>query len=217
MAGSLALGIMAPGGAARGWAVEAPVFASSIRELTARQQRAMTPTVWRKSCPVPLTDIRRVTITHWNYKMVATTGSIDVHVDVAESVVAVFVRLFEEKFPINKMVPIEAYGGDDDQSIDDDNTSGLNCRNVPGSKRISQHAYGRAIDVNPYRNPYVVRGKPKFRPNIKKYMNRDPAGEIVGMIYPDGPVVAAFADNGWTWGGVWPEPVDYQHFSITGT
>ena len=37
-----------------------------------------------------------------------------------------------------------------------------------------------------------------------------------GLIHRRGPVVRAFADAGWEWGGDWSWPKDYQHFSVTG-
>jgi hypothetical protein len=34
------------------------------------------------------------------------------------------------------------------------NTSGFNCRKVSGASHWSEHAFGRAIDLNPLRNPW---------------------------------------------------------------
>ena len=65
-------------------------------------------------------------------------------------------RLYADGFPIRRMVPIDAYGGSDFRSIEADNTSAFNCRFVDGTTRYSEHAYGRAIDVNPIENPYVT-------------------------------------------------------------
>ena len=70
---------------------------------------------------------------------------------------AVLRRLYADGFPIRRMVPVDAYGGSDFRSIEADNTSAFNCRFVDGTTRYSEHAYGRAIDVNPIENPYVTR------------------------------------------------------------
>jgi D-alanyl-D-alanine carboxypeptidase len=176
----------------------------------------MTPSVWRSGCPVDLDDLRRVTVQHWTYTGKIKTGQIDVHQDVADALIEVFRDLYDAKFPIKKMVPIEAYGGSDDRSIDDDNTSAFNCRPITGGKKFSQHSYGTAIDLNPYRNPYVNNGKARARPGIATYVTRDPAVAKVGVIYPNGPVVPAFEKRGFKWGGYWDNPKDYQHFSTTG-
>ena len=188
----------------------------SARPLSVAEQRRMTPSVWRPGCPVDLSDIRRVTVEHWTYTGKSTSGRIDVHHDVADAVVAVFRELYEAKFPINKMVPIEAYRGSDDRSIDDDNTSAFNCRPITGGKKFSQHSYGTAIDLNPYRNPYVNNGKVRARPGIGIYVSRDPTVAKTGVIYAGGPVVSAFVKHGFKWGGYWDNPKDYQHFSTSG-
>jgi D-alanyl-D-alanine carboxypeptidase len=37
-----------------------------------------------------------------------------------------------------------------------------------------------------------------------------------GMAVPGGTLVRAFDAIRWGWGGRWPLPTDYQHFSING-
>jgi D-alanyl-D-alanine carboxypeptidase len=186
------------------------------RPLSATEVQRLSAKVWHQGCPVALSDIRRVTVKHWTYKGTEKTGQLDVRFDVADDVIAIFRDLYAQQFPINKMIPIEAYGGSDDKSIDDDNTSALNCRAVTGGKHFSQHSYGTAIDLNPYRNPYLIHGKTQPRPGVEKYLNRDPAAALTGVIYAKSAVVKTFADHGWKWGGSWRDPVDYQHFSLTG-
>jgi hypothetical protein len=187
-------------------------FTWLIRDLTAREQKAMIPAVWRKGCPVPLSDLRSVRLSHWGYDGQRKEGTLVVHATVADDVVAVFAKLYEAKFPIKAMVPIERYNGSDERSIDDDNTSAFNCRNAVGSKRFSLHAYGKAIDLNPFRNPYILDGVVKKRSGYRKYMNRNPDAQLPGVIYDNGVVVEAFAAVGWEWGGRWKNPIDYQHF-----
>ena len=85
------------------------------------------------------------------------------HEDVANGIVAVFRRLYAARFPIRRMELVDRYGGDDFRSIEADNTSAFNCRPVEGTSRWSEHAYGRAIDVNPIENPYVSGGRTSHR------------------------------------------------------
>ncbi|BBY65841.1 hypothetical protein MHEL_40840 [Mycolicibacterium helvum] len=33
-----------------------------------------------------------------------------------------------------------------------------------------------------------------------------------GILHAADPAVRAFTDRGWTWGGHWLNPIDYQHF-----
>src|SRR5262249_14263652 len=101
-------------------------------------------------------------------------------------------------------------------SIEADNTSAFNCRAATGSTRWSEHAYGRAIDVNPIENPYVYAssGTSSHRAS-GPYLAR--SNHRPGMAYDGCALVSAFASVGWGWGGHWSGDRDYQHFSATGT
>ena len=124
--------------------------------LSSADVRRMVGTSWHRGCPVALADLRLVTATYWGFDKRAHTGRIVVHRDVAADVLAVLRRLYAARFPIRRMVPVDAYGGSDYRSIEADNTSAFNCRYVDGTTRWSEHAYGRAIDLNPIENPYVT-------------------------------------------------------------
>ncbi|HWM54006.1 MAG TPA: M15 family metallopeptidase, partial [Solirubrobacterales bacterium] len=136
--------------------------------------------------------------------------------DVAREMVDVFRALYRARFPIRRLVPVDAYGASDFRSIEADNTSAFNCRYVAGQPGVwSEHAYGRAIDVNPIENPYVTGSGYVSPPAGAPYARR--SRHRPGMIHHGGPVVAAFAAAGWEWGGNWASPKDYQHFSAAGS
>ncbi len=103
----------------------------------------------------------------------------------------------------------------DYRSIEADNTSAFNCRYVDGTTRWSNHAYGRAIDVNPIENPYVTSSGTTSHRASAPYLRRSPVRR--GMAVEGGPLVAAFAAAGWGWGGRWSGAKDYQHFSADGS
>jgi hypothetical protein len=167
---------------------------------------------WRPGCPVPLRDLRLVTITHWGFDGQPRPGELVVHTSQAERIRRVFAELFAARFPIEQVRLVDEFGGDDDRSMAANNTSAFNCRRAFGSTRWSQHAYGKAIDVNPLRNPYVTRSG-VYPPGGREFIRRD--GSIPGVITARGPVVQAFGGIGWRWGGAWANP-DYQHFSASG-
>jgi hypothetical protein len=125
----------------------------------------------------------------------------------------VFDSLFRERFPIRRMEPIDAYRGDDERSLDADNTAGFNCRRaVGGSGGWSKHAYGLAIDVDPIENPYLEHGH--VHPEAgRDYVDRSDVRP--GMAVDGGLLVRAFANAGWQWGGGWQSTPDYQHFQIS--
>jgi len=154
--------------------------------------------------------LRRVEVSYWGFDDQPHTGALVVDAEVAEGVVAVFGRLYDERFPIRRMEPVDAYGADDNASMAADNTSGFNCRYAvaPGPPQWSAHAYGTAIDVNPVENPYVL-GDDVLPPAGVEYVDRPTYRP--GMAVPDGQLPTAFAAAGWSWGGEWSSP-DYQHF-----
>ena len=197
--------LTAPGRSASPVATIAPI-GPSLRS-------AMTGKSWRPGCPVALRDLRVVTARHVGFDGRVHTGRLIVHRDVAVDVASVLRRLYAARFPIRRMVPIDAYGASDFRSIEADNTSAFNCRYVEGTTRWSEHAYGRAVDFNPIENPYVSGGRTSHRASIP-YVDRTPCRR--GMACTGNTVVRAFEAVGWGWGGEWAGDKDYQHFSASG-
>jgi hypothetical protein len=189
-------------------------FTGSVSVLPRSLREEMTGLSWNPGCPVGLSELRLVRARHWGFDGRARTGRIVVHRDVAKDVLTVFRRLYAARFPIRRMVPVDAYGASDFRSIEADNTSAFNCRVVDGTSRWSEHAYGRAIDLNPIENPYVTsRGTTSHR-RSRAFLRRSPYR--TGMAVEGGVVVRAFAAVGWSWGGRWAGARDYQHFSASG-
>ena len=189
-------------------------FRGSVTEIPASLREAMTGVSWRPGCPVPLSDLRLVRARHWGFDGRVHSGRIVVHRDVAEKVLSVLRRLYRARFPIRRMVPVDAYDASDFRSIEADNTSAFNCRNVDGTSRWSEHAYGRAIDLNPIENPYVDSSGTTSHRASTPYLRRSPYRP--GMAVERGTVVRAFDAIGWGWGGRWSGAKDYQHFSASG-
>jgi hypothetical protein len=192
-----------------------PGFEATVSRIGPGLRQRMTGVSWHKGCPVPLRKLRLLQVSFWGYDGEAHTGRLIVKGYHAPKIRLVMKTLFDARFPIRRMRLIDAYGGSDRRSLRANNTSAFNCRFVAGSPGTwSQHAYGRAIDVNPVQNPYVSNGVAS-PPSGQKYVNR--SRKHKGMIRPAGVVVRAFASVGWEWGGFWTSPKDYQHFSWTGS
>ena len=191
-----------------------PSFRGGIQPIDAQQAVRISGVSWRPGCPVALRDLRLLTLSHWGFDGRARRGRLVVHRDVARDLVQVFRDLYAARFPIRRMVPVDAYGGSDFRSIEADNTSAFNCRFVDGTTRWSNHAYGRAIDVNPIENPYVSSGSTSHRAS-RPYVDR--SRRRTGMAYEGGALVRAFDRIGWGWGGRWTSVKDYQHFSEPGS
>ncbi|CAN5816461.1 M15 family metallopeptidase [soil metagenome] len=189
----------------------APAFDSSVAPVDA----ADLPASWRPGCPVPPEELRRVTIRHWGFDDAVHQGELVVHVDAVDAIEGVFRSLFDARFPLERVELVDRYDGDDDRSMAANNTSAFNCREIAGRPGVwSEHAYGRAVDLNPVQNPNVSSSGRVEPPAGTAFTDRDPAAP--GLIRADGPAVTGFDAVGWSWGGNWSSSKDYQHFSATG-
>jgi hypothetical protein len=191
-----------------------PPYTATISKLPPGIREWMRGVSWRPGCPVPLRDLRLVVLRYWGFDRQAHRGRLVVHRDVARKVAAIFGRLYAIRFPIRQMRLVDYYGADDRNSMQHDNTSAFNCRWRAGQPGVwSQHAYGRAIDLNPVENPYVWSGGVS-PPNGAAYVDRSDRRR--GMIFRGDKVWWAFRNRSWEWGGDWTDVKDYQHFSRNG-
>jgi poly-gamma-glutamate synthesis protein (capsule biosynthesis protein) len=177
------------------------IFQSATAPLTIAQQSVMQQYSYRTSCPVSLADLRAVNVSYIDFNGNTQQGTLVVNASVAPQVVDAFQSLFNQKFPIHSIQPIDEYEGMDDMSVASDNTSAFNCRPVAGTTTFSQHAYGLAIDINPKENPSGSTAT-KLNTSIK--------GTITSA------VVSVMKTAGFQWGGNWTSKKDYQHFSTNG-
>lgn len=193
----------------------APGFAFSARRLTSAQRHRLNGSSWHPGCPVALDDLRYVRPAYVGFDGKRHRGELVVNADAVAATRTAFAYLYAKRFPIRRMRLVDDYGASDYRSIEADNTSAFNCRRATGATRWSRHAYGRAIDVNPIENPYVYANGTTTHPRSRPYLDR--SRHRKGMAYHGGALVRAFTNAGWRWGGDWPRPTDFQHFSADGT
>jgi hypothetical protein len=193
-----------------------PAFAFSAGRLGPATRRRVSGSSWHPGCPVALDDLRLLRIGHWDFDGRPRIGRMIVAASAVPAMRRAFGELFRARFPIRRMRLVDDYGASDSASIDADNTSAFNCRLATGSSRFSEHAFGRAVDVNPIENPYVYPDGTTVHAASRPYLDR--SRRVRGMAFPGGVLVRAFAAAGWGWGGDWrpPSATDYQHFSATG-
>jgi hypothetical protein len=192
---------------------EDPAYDSTIAPIDAALAARMRGSSHRAGCPVPLSDLRHLTMTYRGFGGVARTGEMVVHRRFARDVTEVFGRLYDVGYPIARMRLVDEYGGDDDASMAANNTSGYNCRRVAGQTNWSDHALGAAIDINPVQNPYVRPGSidPPAGRRFAQIDRGRSAPVPTGVIRQDDLLVREFARIGWQWGGDWISSKDYQH------
>jgi D-alanyl-D-alanine carboxypeptidase len=187
-------------------------FRSAVRPIGPAIRARMGAT-WSPACPVRLADLRYVTVSFRGFDGRPHTGELVVHRRVADQIVSVFARLYRAGFPIEEMRLVTTADLDARPTGDGDNTAAFVCRAARNQRRWSAHAYGLAVDVNPFQNPYR-RGDLVLPELASAYLDR---GWVrPGMIRPGDVVTGAFAAIGWTWGGTWRSPRDLMHFSATG-
>lgn len=187
-------------------------FHSTIGPVVPAIRERMGDT-WSPACPVALDDLAYVTVSFRGFDGAAHTGELVVAADQAEGVVSVFRALFAAGFPIEEMRLPTTADLEAPPTGDGNNTAGLVCRASRGTTTWSAHAYGLAIDLNPFLNPYR-KGDLVLPERASAYLDRTRTQP--GIIHAGDLVVREFARIGWTWGGSWSLLKDYQHFTATG-
>jgi hypothetical protein len=199
----------------------APALADSIAPVDAARCAGMkSHHVLNDGAPVGCARLAAVSFAYLGFDgREHDDGEIIVLDAVAPRVLRIFQSLKAAAFPLRSAKPLDVFEGDDDASMAADNTSGFNVRPVAGTDRLSLHAYGTAIDINPAENPYLTFHGASIAVSPlagTAFVNRREAwpGKKIrpGMAEA---VVAIFAENGFpVWGGNWDDPIDYQHFDI---
>ncbi|MFI6012205.1 M15 family metallopeptidase [Streptomyces sp. NPDC051243] len=169
----------------------------------------LTAGLWRKGCPDVRDQLRRVETNFVGFDGEVHRGVLVVNADVVPSVVRIFTKLFEERFPIRRMEPMEVYDGDLNASLRADNTSAFNCRRpdqINAPLRESPHANGRAIDINPLENPWKDLRTKRWSPSGEYALRTEGEGKIL----EGGLAWRAFIAEGWVWQDI--KVPDYMHF-----
>ena len=168
---------------------------------------------WRPGCPVDKDDLAWIRMTYWGFDNARHSGEMLVNGSAADDLVDVFRQLYRAKFPIESMGIAQRQDLDAPPTGDGNVTGAFACRPIRGGTEYSQHAFGLAVDLNPFQNPYH-RGDMVLPELASAYLDRHWLRP--GMIKSDGPALRAFASIGWHWGGTWSSLQDYQHFSVNG-
>lgn len=185
-------------------------FVGQISEISPSIESTMRRYSWHAGCPVPIRDLRYLQLSYWGFDNRPHVGGLIVNKALAHETVTLFQRLYQQHFPIERMQLIDVYHGNDLASMEANNTSAFNCRDLTGLKGVfSQHSYGRAIDINPKINPFVE-GSAVYPRSSRRFAPRDTV--YPGKITQNSSIVHLFEQYGWDWAGAWFDVQDYQHF-----
>ena len=165
-------------------------------------------------CTVPLDELRYVGLMYVDFNGETQKGELICNKALAQDMVEIFYELYSNNYQLESVKLVDEYGGDDTASMLANNTSCFNYRVVEGTTRLSNHAYGRAIDINPFYNPYITYNKDGTT-NVSPAGSEAYADRSASFPYKideNDLAYKLFKEHGFKWGGDWNNSKDYQHF-----
>ncbi len=189
-----------------GWFTSEAIPAHVLQHMQGRS--------YPEDCPVPLGDLRYLCVLHMDAEGRTLRGELVCNKAIAQDLLHIFRELYVCRYPIERMRLIDDYEASDECSMQANNTSAFCYRRVAGASRLSAHARGMAVDINPLYNPCVRRtrdGKTHVQPaSARPYVQRNQ--QFPYMMAADDLCVRLFRQRGFRWGGAWRTVKDYQHF-----
>ena len=171
---------------------------------------------FKKDCTLDRGELRYLRVLHKDANGRTLVGEIICNRLISAKLLDIFRRLYDASYPIESVRLVDYFDADDEKSMAADNSSSFNFRRVAGSKSLSQHSYGLAVDINPFYNPYYKKyddGREVIQPEgSAPYLDRS---AVFAYKIDDGDLcVELFKEHGFEWGGDWKTCKDYQHFEF---
>lgn len=164
---------------------------------------------YRPNPDIKLSELYYLKLGYIDFEGNTQTGEMICNKKLAAELLEIFKELYEAKYPIEKIRLADEYGGDDDLIMGDNNSSCFNYRTIADTNTVSLHGLGRAVDINPLYNPYIV-GEKVMPSNAAPYADR--TKDFPHKIDEEDICCKIFIRHGWKWGGAWTNSKDYQHF-----
>ena len=179
-------------------------------EITIDSAMSFAEAIEGSTAPLEIIDaLSMIDVNYYSFDGLRHQGQMVVEARLEDDVYEIFELIEKLKFPVGKVIPIVAYGWEDGDSMADNNSSGFNFRVIEGTNKLSLHAFGRAVDINPVQNP-VIYPAGLIAPEGAVYRPKNNGAFTAGH-----PVVQEFIKRGWHWGGNFEQPKDYHHFEKT--
>lgn len=175
--------------------------------------RRMEGKSWPKTCTMARKDLRYLRVLHYGTDGKTHEGELVCNRLIADDLIEIFRKLYEAKYVIERMELVDNYDAVDERSMAANNTSCFNFRFVSGTKTVSKHGQGRAIDVNPLYNPCYNTRNGKVEPLAGKRYATNRTKKLSAMVIDRNDLCyRLFIQHGFRWGGAWKNKKDYQHF-----
>lgn len=166
---------------------------------------------------ISLDELRYVHIWHYNFDGDPTEGELICNEAIAQDLVEIFYELYRNEYQLEQVHLIDEYDGDDISSMEANNTSCFNYRPIQDSTKLSKHALGLAVDINPLYNPYITYNTDGTE-DVSPVSGSAYADRFISFSYKideSDLCYKLFTQHGFTWGGNWNSCKDYQHFQKT--
>ena len=188
----------------------------SILEIPDSIWQKMQGKTYQPNDVIGRNDLRYLRLMHWDYDGKTHNGEMVCNRLIAQKLIRIFMELYRQHYPIQRIRLADEYDADDERQMRDNNTSCFCYRRVSNSKKLSYHARGLAVDINPLYNPYIRTGKDGQQivepATAVPYCNRQK--DFNYKIVKGDLCHKLFLQNGFTWGGSWRTMKDYQHFEF---
>ena len=189
-----------------------PVFVPefSAEPIPPAVEARMRGVSYPENAQILLSELRYLRLSFVDFDGEPQTGEMVCHEAIAGDLLEIFRALYEARYPIRSIRLIDDFGGSDEASMLADNTSCFNYRPRTGQRRLSTHALGRAVDVNPLENPFVDRQGRVQPAGAEAFADR--GADFPHKIDREDLCYRLFRAHGFAWGGAWRSVRDYQHF-----
>lgn len=177
--------------------------------LNSRIIKRISGISYRENPNISLNELAYLTIDYIDFNNIERQGELICSAVLSDEILDIFRELFLAKYPIEKICLADDYNADDDLMMADNNSSCFNYCTIANTNTVSLHGLGRAIDINPLYNPYIV-GDKIMPPNGSPYVDR--SVDFPHKIDKNDTCFKIFTSHGWLWGGNWKNTKDYQHF-----
>ncbi len=170
---------------------------------------------YKENEDIKLEDLRYLRMSYVDFEGETQVGEMIVHKDIAKAVLEIFEELYEAEYPIERIQLVDDFDAEDAKSMEANNSSAFNYRKIANSDKLSNHSFGKAIDINPKYNPYVYNynGQSYVEPECgRDYADRQVINNY--MINHEDLCYKLFVKHGFIWGGDWNTRKDYQHFEM---
>ncbi len=137
---------------------------------------SMQGKTYKKNCTVARSELRYLRCLHVDKDGRNIVGEMVVNKAIAADVLDILKKLYEAKYPIERMRLIDYWDADDERAMRANNSSSFNFRFISHTHTVSKHGKGLAVDINTLYNPYHKRlknGKEVVEPaTARPYLDR---------------------------------------------